>query len=260
MSDAASRPPEPDREIDAVSFYQSAANAGLYDRHWGPHLCPMFLAPLTELLLRRLRPGAAVLDVCCGTGRIAGGVAAAGFAVTGIDLSLEMLALARANAPGCRLVQADARELALRPRFAGALSTGNSLNSFVDLERMTRVLANVHQALAPAGAVCFDVLLDNHQLPPETTGRLVEDDLVAVWHETFDAASGFLRGDQVHFHRRGGSWQRCDRSYISRLYPGDEVRKAFGAAGFGSVRLLDARRDLGCDLRDRTFVVAEKAS
>lgn len=246
-------------EIDAASFYQSAANARLYDRHFGPRLCSMFLPPLTELLLRHLQPGAAILDVCCGTGRVAGGVAAVGFPVTGLDLSLEMLAVARTNAPGCRLLQADACDFALRPIFAGALSTGNSLNCFVDPDRLRKVLVNVQRALAPGGLICLDILLDNFQLPAETTDRLVEEDLVAVWHETFDTSTGLLHGDQVLFHRHAGSWQRCDRPYVSRLYQRAMVEAACGAAGFAAVKLIDAQRDLGLELRDRTFIVAEKA-
>ena len=53
-------------------------------------------ALITRLL--DLRPGARVLDVPCGHGRIANRLAARGFSVTGIDLSDAFLAEARAGA------------------------------------------------------------------------------------------------------------------------------------------------------------------
>jgi 2-polyprenyl-3-methyl-5-hydroxy-6-metoxy-1,4-benzoquinol methylase len=61
---------------------------------------------LTEAL--DLAPGMRVVDVGCGTGRHARALAAYGCAVTGIDLSYGLLAVAQAALPGC-WVQADAR-------------------------------------------------------------------------------------------------------------------------------------------------------
>lgn len=243
---------------DAVSFYTAAPNAWLYDRCWGSRLCQMYLPPLERLLLARLRPGATVLDVCCGSGWVSQAVAARGFAVTGLDLALPMLARARVNAPDCRLLRADAGDFTLRPVFAGAFSTGNSLNVIVDLAVVARALRNVHDVLVPGGILCFDVLLSDFQLPPRTVDVMVEDDLVAIWREDFDAAAGLVSGDQMLFYRDGRSWQRCDSRYSSQLYTEAEIRAALAAAGFAAVRLLAAERDLGYNLRARTFVVAQR--
>ncbi|MEU3408157.1 class I SAM-dependent methyltransferase [Streptomyces sp. NPDC006670] len=66
-----------------------------------------------EWLTRRLPRGARVLDVGSGTGRpTAETLARAGYAVTGIDVSAEMVALARTRVPGARFEQADVRSYA----------------------------------------------------------------------------------------------------------------------------------------------------
>jgi len=205
-----------------------------------------------------LQPGARVLDVCCGTGWVAQAVAARGFAVTGVDLALGMLARARVNAPDCGLLRADAAEFTCKPLFAGAYSTGNSLNVIADREVVRQALCRVHDALAPGGVFCTDLLLADFALPPRTIDTLVEADLVAVWREEFDAAAGLVCGDQILFHRDGGSWQRCDSRFRSQIYTEEEMRQALAAAGFTGVRLLSAERDLGLDLRSRTFVVASR--
>ncbi|MFH7598286.1 methyltransferase domain-containing protein [Streptomyces racemochromogenes] len=63
-----------------------------------------------EWLTGRLPRGARVLDVGSGTGRpTAETLARAGCAVTGIDVSAEMVALARTRVPGARFEQADVR-------------------------------------------------------------------------------------------------------------------------------------------------------
>ncbi|QGV77199.1 class I SAM-dependent methyltransferase [Streptomyces ficellus] len=63
-----------------------------------------------DWLTGRLRPGARVLDVGSGTGRPAAEtLVRAGFAVTGIDVSAEMVRLARRRVPGADFRQADVR-------------------------------------------------------------------------------------------------------------------------------------------------------
>lgn len=63
-----------------------------------------------DWLTARLAPGARVLDVGSGTGRpTAEALARAGCAVTGIDVSGHMVALARSRVPQARFEQADVR-------------------------------------------------------------------------------------------------------------------------------------------------------
>ncbi|NGM37993.1 MULTISPECIES: class I SAM-dependent DNA methyltransferase [Methylobacterium] len=70
-----------------------------------------------------LPPGAAVLDVGCGSGLpIAGELIRRGFDVTGVDGTPTMLALFRRNLPGAPAHLADMRQLALGRRFAGLIA------------------------------------------------------------------------------------------------------------------------------------------
>ena len=64
-----------------------------------------------DVLKQRARPGAAVLDLGCGSGEISRACAEAGFDVTGCDISPKMLRMASARYAGerCRFVAADAR-------------------------------------------------------------------------------------------------------------------------------------------------------
>ncbi len=59
-----------------------------------------------------LRPGARVLDLGCGTGRVAGALLAKGMEVIGLDVSGRMLAVARGRHPGLLLAQVPGQDLA----------------------------------------------------------------------------------------------------------------------------------------------------
>ena len=83
--------------------------AAAYDRHWGGDFGRRVLPALDALLLGALPPGARLLDLCCGTGQLAGMLAARGYRVSGRDISPRMLAFARRNALGAEFVVGDAR-------------------------------------------------------------------------------------------------------------------------------------------------------
>jgi len=78
-----------------------------------------------------LAPAAHVLDLGCGSGVPARFLLDRGFALTGVDGSLELLKLARGRCPEARLVAADLVALPVRARYRGAVAW----DSFFHVER-----------------------------------------------------------------------------------------------------------------------------
>lgn len=62
-------------------------------------------------LLACLDGNGRILDLGCGTGRLAGYMRAKGFEVVGVDLSENMLGIAKKNYPGIGFIRADMREV-----------------------------------------------------------------------------------------------------------------------------------------------------
>jgi len=58
-----------------------------------------------------IAPGQAVLDVCCGTGLVAQAAAGLGASVTGLDISEDMIAMAKAKGLACQFQVGDAEAL-----------------------------------------------------------------------------------------------------------------------------------------------------
>jgi len=103
----------------------------------------------------------AILELACGTGRIAIPLARDGHAVTGVDVSASMLRYARdkARAAGVhvRWILADGRALALRARFGLILLPFNSLAHFHDAESIGACLSTARCHLAPDGRFVVDM-------------------------------------------------------------------------------------------------------
>ncbi|WP_406630313.1 class I SAM-dependent DNA methyltransferase [Amycolatopsis sp. WGS_07] len=111
---------------------------------------PVVDAAVRELI-EALPPSARVLDVGSGTGRPAAAeLAAAGHRVTGIDVSAEMVRIAREQVPGAEFVQADVRDWESGPETWDAVC---AFFSFVQLPRAEteRVLGRIAGWLAPGG-------------------------------------------------------------------------------------------------------------
>jgi SAM-dependent methyltransferase len=116
----------------------------------------------TELIWRLLdlEPGAQVLDLACGHGRIANRLAAKGATVTGLDATARFLEVARAEARDRNVevdyVHGDMRELAWERRFDAIACVFTAFGYFDDDDNR-RVLHAVRRALRPGGRFWVDV-------------------------------------------------------------------------------------------------------
>jgi SAM-dependent methyltransferase len=97
-----------------------------------------------------LAPGAEVLDVPCGGGRVALALAARGCRLTGVDWSSEFLEHAKRadGAEAVRWERRDMRDLPWHGRFDGALCVGNSFG-YLDDQGNADFLRAVRAGLKP---------------------------------------------------------------------------------------------------------------
>lgn len=98
-----------------------------------------------------------VIDICCGPGRHAEGLVAAGYEVTGIDRDANAIEEARRRVPSARFTQLDQRDLAqLSDEFDGALILWQSFGYFSPSEN-DQVLAELASLLRRGGRLLLDV-------------------------------------------------------------------------------------------------------
>ena len=143
-----------------------------------------------DALKSRLEPGTAVLDLCCGSGEAAAPWLAAGFEVTGLDISEHALDLAAKRHPALKRVEGLAEDPPLNDHQFSAVQLSVALHEFPRPER-SQVLRSIRRLLKPGGWL---VIVDLHpagpwlQLPQQlfcalfetdTAIAMLQDDLVA---------------------------------------------------------------------------------
>ena len=141
-----------------------------------------------EALAPHLNSGASVLDLCCGSGEAAAPWLAAGFRVTGLDVSPLALELAAQRHPSMERVEGLAEDPPLSDASFDAIQLSVALHEFPRRER-EMVLQQCLRLLRPGGWL---VVVDLHPAGPllrlpqqlfcalfetETATAMLEDDL-----------------------------------------------------------------------------------
>jgi SAM-dependent methyltransferase len=167
-------------------FYEDASSLFVraYDAFYGD--APPYIAgdvDFYELFARDA--GGPVLELACGTGRIALPLAERGLEVTGVDLSEGMLAIARRKAASLpeaaqrrlTLVRQDMNALSLGRRFNSAFIAFRSFQALLTVELQRRTLAAIRGHLVPGGRLAlhlfdprFDLLVDDPAKRPAQSG------------------------------------------------------------------------------------------
>jgi SAM-dependent methyltransferase len=97
-------------------------------------------------------PGRHVLDLCCGTGLIAGAASGRSAVATGIDFSPAMLAVPRAEHPRLDFVEGDVEATGLAAASFDAVVSSFGIHH---VPRPERAMAEAFRVLRPGGTVAF---------------------------------------------------------------------------------------------------------
>jgi SAM-dependent methyltransferase len=129
---------------------------------------PMYL----ELAAKHPDP---VLEIGCGTGRVAAHLASAGHTVVAIDTSRPMLKVARRYLDPWRsrvtLQDFDLRSQPLAERFHTAFASLYAFNELIDVEEQRRFLRHLRQCVREQGVVVLDLFSPIARTRPELVGK-----------------------------------------------------------------------------------------
>ena len=191
---------------------------------------------------RRLkRPVETVLELGCGTGSLTRLLARRGYAVTAIDLSPDMLAVAdqKCEGLGVLFLCQDMSRLTLLEPADAVVSCLDSVNYVTRPAALRRTFRRVYRALAPGGLFLFDA-----KTPPALEGAdgqtyLDEDDgLFCVWRgEYFPKRRVCGYGLDLFIRGADGGWSRGSEYHEEYAYTMGELDGFLREAGFSDIKI-----------------------
>lgn len=177
-----------------------------------------------------------VLDLGCGTGNSSAPFVVRGLSLTGLDLSSEMLAVARRKLPDATFVHGDFTTFDLGRTFDMVVSVFDSLNNLLDPNDFRRTAARALAHLHPSGLFIFDVntTVGLRNLWEDDRAEGWVDDVYYLWRHSFDEATGLAQ--VVAYCEKGA--KSFTEVHLERPYDPPEVEALLRAAGFKDVEIL----------------------
>jgi SAM-dependent methyltransferase len=203
-----------------------------------------FSRSAVPVLLDTLPPEAAgglVVDLGSGSGILARLLTDAGFEVLGVDISPDMVALARTVAPDASFVCAPLLDVDL-PACVAVTAVGEILNYAFDPRHGLRLLdglfGRVAAALAPGGTFLFDVAGPGRAGPARSYEVFRDEaDSTLFSRAGEDEAGSRLVRRITLFRRVGDAYRRSDEEHVLHLHRPDDVERALAGAGFAARRI-----------------------
>lgn len=205
-------------------------------------------AQILRSIIDESSPGArTLLDVACGTGAHLE-ILRRHYSVEGVDVSPEMLAVARARLPDVPLHEADMRTLALGRRFDAVMCLFSAIGYITDPSEMRSTIQHLADHVAPGGVLIVDGWMrpedwtDGYRGAPD----IASDDSTTVVRLSVSSRDGTITDLQMHhLVRDGDGIEYFVEEHRLALFPTADYVAAFEAAG------LETRVEPFMPTRDR---------
>jgi SAM-dependent methyltransferase len=249
--------PEPSTATSSAVFYDLIAP--IYDRHWGQEFFFSARTQFRRHITPRVSRNGRVLDLCCGGGRFAGYLERAGYQVTGIDSSPELLAQAVERASNSRLVCADMSSFNLAGGFDAAVCFYNSLNHARDERELRLIFACVARHVVPGGYFLFDLMSEE-----EYISSWSGEECVLSEDTIYELAYSYLASTRTAMcrvktrSRTEGSYLRAEAISTQRPFELTTMKASLHWAGFRMVFVKEFPRTWSPEAR--LLVLANRVS
>lgn len=207
-----------------------------------------------------------LLDVGCGTGNIAIPLSKHGLHVTAVDLSEEMLYVAREKSlqenVTVHFFQQDMRELEGLGLFDTVISFCDTINYLLDESEVKLTFQNVNNHLKQNGLFIFDI----HSLHKINEGFIGKsfayngEDISYIWESFQGEMSNSVEHDLSFFVlNQDGLYERFDEIHEQRAYPLSFLKDVLAESGFEILSITsDFSSETFNEEGERWFFVCKK--
>lgn len=202
---------------------------------------------LNRLFKRYAVEPKSILDLGCGTGSMSIRLAKAGYEPVAVDLSEDMLMIAREKTleEGQEVLYLcqDMTELDLFGTIDAAFAFGDSMNYLLSYEELVETFRRVNMFLEPEGLFIFDMntAYKFKEVLGNNTYAETEEDFAYIWENYFyDEEEINEYKVTIFIEEEDGTYERSEEIHHERAYSLDMVIRAIEASG---LELLECFHD-----------------
>ncbi len=187
------------------------------------------------------KPPKSVLDLACGTGSMTVELARRGYDMTGIDLSEDMLAVARKKCDAERfrhsvlLLAQDMSQFELYGTVDAIVCCLDSLNYLTKKDALYRTFAHAHNYLEPDGLVIFDMNAPAkfERVYADNSYVLEDEGIFCAWQNFYNTKSKLCDFYlSIFTENSDGSWTRYDEQQREKCWSLRTVKAILSETGF----------------------------
>lgn len=214
---------------------------------------------LIENLILENNPNAKnILELACGTGAVLKPFSKI-YDVYGLDLSKEMISLARKNVPKAKLFNVSMTKFNLNKKFGVILCLFDSINHLISFSDWEKVFVNVEKHLDENGIFIFDInTISKLETLAESKPQLIQLDNNFAIMSVNKLSKNLVNWDVKIFEKDSKSiYSLLQDNIKEKSFPVDKIIKTLSIR-FRQVTAFDSNKILFSDESKRVYFVCKK--
>lgn len=178
-----------------------------------------------------------MLDLACGTGEFSNRFAKAGVSVIGVDVSSDMLSIAREKSAqqgnDVLYLCQDAAQLDLYGTVDGAICCLDSLNHITDYKQFRQAINRVSLFLEKDRLFIFDLNTQykHCEILGNNTFIIDTEEVYCVWQNEYNPKQDTVQINLDFFIPQGDMYYRLNENFCERAYTSSEIESTLQKAG-----------------------------
>ena len=206
-----------------------------------------------------------VLDLACGTGKLTFKLREYGYDMTGVDLSEDMLSIAKSYAYKNKIDDVlflcqDMREFELYGTVDACACTLDSINYLTRLDDVKKCFSLVHNYLIPEGVFIFDINTPYRfeNIYGDNSYILENEHALCAWQNEYNKKSKICRFYLSIFQENeGGTYNRYDEIQKEKCYERKQIERLLMECGFEIIGVYgDLDKNVATDTDEKWYFVA----
>ncbi len=204
--------------------------------------CQYITALLTE---QNIPKGAKVLDTACGTGDIAIALNKYGYYVDAIDLSSDMLIIAKEKTHNLGLkinyLKQDMRDIKSNTKYNVVTCINDGVNYLVDNVDIEKFFLSVYTVLNENGLFIFDISTKCKLMSMDGEMYAEEvDDMAYIWANTYNDNANCLTMDISFFTLiKDNQYEKSTEIHVQKGHSIEDIKSLLYKCGFELIGIYD---------------------